>query len=117
MDELDLLEQTRRDDTYVTLNKLIDGLAELSVFPSLVWLYTWDVVKDKLDTYHAESREEYLVNPELTEKDIFNLFWEDADKNGFSLEYGTEALHDAVFDWMLDRDIIVVLDDDGWLDG
>ena len=117
MDELDLLEQTRRDDTYVTLNKLIDGLSELSVFPSLVWVYTWDVVKDKLDSYHAESGEDYVVNPELTEKDIFNLFWEDADKNAFSLEYGTEALHDAVFDWMLDRDIIVVLDDDGWLDG
>ena len=53
---------------------------------------------------------------ELTEKDVWDLFWEDADKNGFSLEYGTEDLHEAVFDWMLERDIIVVLDDDGWLD-
>ena len=113
---LDLQEATRRDDNYVIINKLIEGLSELSVFPSLAWLYTWDIVKDKLDSYHAESGEEYLVNPKLTEKDIWDLFWEDADKNGFSLEYGTEDLHEAVFDWMLERDIIVVLDDDGWLD-
>ena len=113
---LDLQEATRRDDNYVIINKLIEGLSELSVFPSLAWLYTWDIVKDKLDSYHAESGEDYLVNPKLTEKDVWDLFWEDAEKNGFSLEYGTEHLHEAVFDWMLERDIIAVLDDDGWLD-
>ena len=116
MADLDLQEQTRRDDNYVTINKLIKGLSELSVFPSLAWLYTWDIVKDKLDYYHGESGEEYITNSKLTEKDVWDLFWEDADKNGFSLEYGTEDLHEAVFDWMLERDIIVVLDDDGWLD-
>lgn len=116
MTKLDLQEQTLRDDAYITLNKLIDGLSELNVHPRLVWLYVWDIVKDKLDYYHGDSGEDYVTSDKLTEKDVFNLFWEDADKNGFSLEYGTESLDEAVFDWMLERDIIVVLDEDGWLE-
>jgi hypothetical protein len=114
--ELDLQEATRRDDTYVALNKLIDGLQEVDAHPRLVWLYVWDIVKDKLDYYNPETGEDYVTNSNLTEKDVFDMFWEDADKNGFSLEYGTEHLDEAVFDWMTDRDILVVLDDDGWLD-
>lgn len=114
--ELDLQEQTRRDDAYVQLNKLIDGLKEVNAFPPLVWLWVWDMVKDRLDLYHEESGEDYVTNRNLTEKDVFDMFWEDADKNGFSLEYGLESLDEAIFDWMLDRDIIVSLDDDGWLD-
>ena len=106
----------RRDRNYELLNKLIDGLQELSVFPSLVWLWCWDIVKDQLDYYNPESGEEYVTNDKLTEKDVFDMFWEDSDKNGWSLEYGAESLHESIFDWMLERDILVVLDDDGWLD-
>lgn len=116
MADLDLLEQTRRDDNYIAINKLVDGLQELSVFPSLVWLYVWDIVKDKLDYYYGESGEEYVTSSKYTEKDVWDMFWEDSDKNGFTLEYGTETLHEAVFDWMLERDIIVGLDEDGWLE-
>jgi hypothetical protein len=114
--DLDLKEVTRRDYTYAEINRIIDALSQLDVFPSLVWVYTWDIVKDKLDSYHAESGEDYIVNSKLSEKDVWDLFWEDIDKNSFSLEYGIESLHEAVFDWMLDRDIIVVLDEDGWLE-
>jgi hypothetical protein len=113
---LDLQEATRRDDTYVALNKLIDGLQEVNAFPSLVWLWCWDIVKDQLDYYHGESGEEYVTNDKLTEKDVFDMFWEDSDKNGWSLEYGAESLHESIFDWMLERDILVLLDEDGWLD-
>ena len=113
---LDLQEQTRRDDAYVQLNKLIDGLKEVNAFPPLVWLWVWDMVKDRLDMYAEPSGEEYVTNSNLTEKDVFDLFWQDADKNQFSLEYGLESLDDAIFDWMLERDIIVVLDEDGWLE-
>ena len=116
MAELDLLEQTRRDDVYIRINEIVDKLGNLGAHPSLVWVYVWDIVKDKLDYYSPESGEDYITNNKLTEKDVWDMFWEDADKNGFSLEYGTEDLHEAVFDWMLDRDIIVLLDDDGWLD-
>jgi len=114
--DLDIQEKARRDDTYESITKIVDLLSGLNVFPALAWVYVWDIVKDKLDYYHPDSHEEYAVNPAMTEKDVFNLFWEDADKNGFSLEYGTEQLHDHVFDWMIDREILVVLDEDGWLE-
>jgi hypothetical protein len=109
---MDLQEQTRRNDAYEQLNKLIDGLKEVNAFPPLVWLWTWDMVKDRLDYYSPVSGEEYVTNPKLSEKDVFDLFWEDADKNGFSLEYGLESLDEAIFDWMLDRDIIVEIEEE-----
>ena len=114
--QLDLQEQTRRDDAYVQLNKLIDGLKEVNAFPPLVWLWVWDMVKDRLDMYSEPSQEDYVTNSNLTEKDVFDMFWEDSDKNGFSLEYGLDSLDEGILDWMLERDILVVLEDDGWLD-
>ena len=114
--QLDLQEQTRRDDAYVQLNKLIDGLKEVNAFPPLVWLWVWDMVKDRLDMYSEPSQEDYVTNSNLTEKEVFDMFWEDADKNGFSLEYGLDSLDEGILDWMLERDILVVLEDDGWLD-
>lgn len=112
MDELDLQEKTRRDDTYVAINKLVADLNNLSVFPSLVWLYTWDVVKDQLDYYHDESGEYYVTNDMFTEKEVWDMFWADADKNAFSLEYGAEGLHEAVFDWMTERNILIDVEDE-----
>ena len=104
--QLDLQEKVRRDDAYVQLNFLIDGLKEVNAFPPLVWLWVWDMVKDRLDMYSEEGEQEYITNSNLSEKDVFDLFWEDADKNAFSLEYGLESLDEAIFDWMLQRHII-----------
>lgn len=112
MADLDLQEQTRRDDAYVQLNKLIDGLQEVNAFPPLVWLWVWDMVKDRLDIYSPEGGEDFVTNSKLTEKDVFDLFWEDSDKNAFSLEYGLESLDEAIFDWMLERDIIIEFEEE-----
>jgi hypothetical protein len=108
---MDLQEQTRRDDNYEKINQIIEQLNTLDIFPSLVWVYTWDIVKDKIDYYSPGSGESYVINPKFTEKDIWDLFWEDAEKNGFTLEYGTEDLHEAVFDWMSEKDIIIIDED------
>jgi len=112
--QLDLQEKVRRDDAYVQLNFLIDGLKEVNAFPPLVWLWVWDMVKDRLDLYtqSEDNHEEYVTNPNLSEKDVFDLFWEDADKNAFSLEYGLESLDEAIFDWMVERDIIISLQEE-----
>ena len=104
---MDLQEQTRRNDTYVEINRIIDAIGQLSVFPSLTWVYTWDIVKDKLDYYHADNGEDTIINPKFTEKDIWDLFWDQADKNGFTLEFGVEDLHDHVYDWMAENDILI----------
>ena len=114
--QLDLQEQTRRDDAYVQLNKLIDGLKEVNAFPPLVWLWVWDMVKDRLGMYSEESGEDWITNSNLSEKDVFDLFWEDADKNAFSLEYGLESLDEAIFDWMIERDIIINIEEEDYVD-
>jgi hypothetical protein len=111
MDKHDDLGNVRRDKVFEDINLIVDSLQNLNVFPSLVWVYTWDIVKERLDYYSPESGEYYVTNSKLTEKDVWDLFWEDADKNGFSLEYGTEDLHEAVFDWMVARDIIIDLEE------
>jgi hypothetical protein len=104
---IDIQDATRRDDAYIELNKIIDSISNLNVFPALTWVYVWDIVKDKLDYYAVETDEMYVFNPKLSEKDVFDMFWEDADKNRFSLEYGVEFLHDKVQDWLTDREIII----------
>lgn len=108
---MDLQDQARRDDSYEALNRIVDSLKEVNAFPSLTWVYVWDIIKDKLDYYHVDSQEEYVVSPDMTEQDVFNLLWTDADSMGFSLEYGTEALHDHIFEWMIERDILVYIEE------
>lgn len=114
MAELDLLEQTRRDDVYNRINLIVDSLHDLGVFPSLVWTYAWDVARDIYENNQFEdaAMNDYVFVPEgITLKEIWDKFWEDADKNGFSLEYGAEDLHEAVRDWMIDCDFLVNSED------
>lgn len=104
---MDLLEQTRRDDVYARMTKTVNSLNDLGVFPALVWLWAWDAVLTKLDYYQPDCGEYFCVNPKFTEKDVWDLFWDQADKMGFTLEYGTEMLDESVFDWMMDNDILI----------
>jgi hypothetical protein len=115
MAEIDLLEQTRRDDVYYRINLIIDQLQDLGVFPSLVWTYSWDIVRDIYANHPFEdaAMNDYEAIAEgVTLKQIWDKFWEDADKNGFSLEYGAEDLNEAVRDWMIDCDFLVNLEDE-----
>jgi hypothetical protein len=110
--ELDLQEETRMWDVYDQLQTIVAMITDLTVFPSLVWVWTWDVVVDKFKNYQSDNRndEDYVIKPGLEIHEIWKMFWEDADKNGFTLEYGTEDLDEAVFDWMVDRDILVMIE-------
>ena len=67
-----------------------------------------DVVKDGF--------EDYATPKGLELKTIWDKFWEDADKNGFSLEYGSEVLVEGINDWLIENNFLVLLDEDGWLD-
>ncbi len=46
MAELDLQEATRRDDIYNELNQIVDKITTLPVFPSLLWVWTFDVMRN-----------------------------------------------------------------------
>ena len=106
--DMDLLEQVRMQDTYERLTKIINDVTDLGVFPSLVWVWTWDIALSTLRDFGED--EEFKVN--LTEEEMFKVFWRDADKNGFTLEYGTEDLYDAIRDWMLEAGVVSYVEDE-----
>ena len=105
--QMDLQEHERLATTYLKINQIIENISDLDVFPSLVWVWTWDMVKDRIHYYSEDAGEEYTVNPKLTEEDVWWMFVRDCDTNDFSLDYGAEALDEHIFKWMVDRDILV----------
>ena len=95
---MDLQELTRMKDVYKDISSIIDSIGKLQVFPPLGWVWTWDVT---LSTYRDFQQDpEYCVT--VDEEELWEQFWVDADKNGFSLEYGSEDLYEAVRDWLID---------------
>ena len=104
---MDLLEQTHMQDVYQDITYIIDKIANLTVYPPLCWVWTWDVTKSILEDFEGDP--EYVVN--FNEEQVFQKFYQDADKNGFTLEYGTEDLYEAIRDWMIDTDIITEVSD------
>ena len=110
MSNMDLQDEVRMNDTYYKLNSLLEGLKTLDVFPSLTWLWAWDVVVDKFENYSEGVDDEYTIATGMTLPNIFKRFWEDADQNGFTLEFGTEDLDESIFDWMIDKDILVMVE-------
>ena len=121
MTELDLQEQTRRDDIYNELVTIVDKITNLPVFPSLLWVWTFDVIKDIYDNnqYDDLAVNDYVdeaVPAGITLKQIFDKFWEDIDTLGFTMDHGDEVLNECIRDWMRDNNYLVALDDDSWLD-
>ena len=108
--EMDLQEQVRMQDTYERLTKIIDQIGNLGVFPPLVWVWTWDIVVDMYNNNQPGVDDEYVVRMPLEQ--IWELFWTQADKNGFTLEYGTEDCSEHIRDWMIDEDILISLEDE-----
>jgi len=73
MDKHDDPQNVRRDQVYTDINQIVDRLNNLNVFPSLVWVYAWDVVRNQLDYYHGDSGEDYVTNNKFTEKDVWEI--------------------------------------------
>jgi len=103
--ELDLQEKTRMLDTYNKIESIVDSIGELGVFPPLVWVYTWDVAKTMWTSYMEGEDPDYCTAMDLDE--LWERFWIDADKNGFSLQYGVEDLDDAIRDWLMDIGAVI----------
>ena len=114
---LDLQEQTRRDDVYNQMLEINRLLGEVAVFPSLLWAWTFDVIKDIYDNNKEIAEYNDYVIAEGTElKQIFDKFWDDVDSLGINMDLGGEIIEEVIRDWMIDNDFLVALDDDGWLD-
>jgi len=120
MAELDLQDQTRRDDVYNQMLQINDMLGQVAAFPSLLWAWTFDIIKDIYDNNQIADLAETDIADEgvpegITLKQIFDKFWEDVDTLGFTMDDGGEILEECVRDWMRDNNFLVSLDEDGWL--
>jgi hypothetical protein len=97
---MDLQEKTRMEDTYRDITDIIDRISNLGVFPPLGWVWSWDVVQSMWTSYMEGEDPDYCTAMDLEE--VWELFWTQADKNGFTLEYGVEDLDDSIRDWLMD---------------
>ena len=118
---MDLQEATRRDDVYRDLNDILDRVTKLPVFPSLMWLWSFDIIREIFDNnqYKDLAVNDYVdeaVPEGITLKQIFDKFWEDVDGFGLSMDSGGDIIEEVIRDWMRENDFLVALDEDGWLD-
>jgi hypothetical protein len=104
---MDLQDKVRSLDVRQDLDHIIDQISKLPIGQPLVWVWVWDVVKSTYEDFKEED--EYVVSMDLDQ--VWDLFWTGADKNGFTLEYGTEDLYEHIRDWMIDESIILELDE------
>ena len=119
--EIDLPEATRRNDVFNELMEINLHLSQLTVFPSLLWAWAFDIMKDIFDNNQitdlaANDYVDEAVPEGVTFKQIFDQFWEDVDSLGFTMDHGGEILEETIRDWMREKDFLVALDEDGWLD-
>jgi len=83
MAELDLQEQTRRDDVYNQMLEINRLLSNVGAFPSLLWAWTFDIIKDIYDNNQIADLAETDIADEgvpegITLKQIFDKFWADS---------------------------------------
>ena len=102
--------------TKMQLDQIINTLKGMPIGAPLVWLWVWDVVSDKYDTYKEPNEyNEYVVTEGITLDNIWEKLW-DNPPTEFTLEYGAEYVDEAIQDWMIDNDYLATLEEDGWLD-
>lgn len=114
------MNNTNRDVTFEKLMFINEEISKLDVFPSLLWVWTFDIIKDIFDNtqYDDLATNDYVdeaVPSGITLKQIFDKFWEDVDTLGITMDHGGEILDEVIRDWMRENDFLVSLDEDGWL--
>ena len=112
----DLISIERRDRVYNDLNEVIDKLQKIDVFPSLLWAWTFAIIRDIHENYQNAEFNDEVIAEGVTLKQIFDKFWDDVDGLGIDMDHGGEIIEEVIRDWMRENDFLVALDDDGWLD-
>jgi hypothetical protein len=102
--------------TKMQLDQIINTIKGMPIGAPLVWLWVWDVVSDKYDTYKEPNEyNDYVVTEGITLDNIWEKLWANPPTE-FTLEYGAEYVDEAIQDWMIDNDFLAALEEDNWLD-
>lgn len=99
------------------LDQIVNQLSNMPIGMSLVWLWAWDLIRDKYKQYEfVDEWNGYVITSGTTLDAIWEKLWANPPSD-FTLEYGAEQMDEAVLDWMIDNEFLAILEDDGWLDG
>lgn len=102
--------------TKMQLDQIIKTLNGMPIGAPLVWVWVWDIISDKYNTYKEPNEyNEYVVTEGITLDNIWEKLWANPPTE-FTLEYGAEYVDEAIQDWMIDNDYLATLEEDGWLD-
>jgi len=113
---VDDIQYDRGQKVKMQLDQMVNTLNGMDVGMSLVWLWTWDLIRDKYESYEFITEDsDYCITPGTTLDIIWDKLWEKVPAD-FTLEYGAEQMDEAITDWMIDNNFMVLVDDDGWLD-
>lgn len=113
---MDDKQYDRGQKVKMQLDQIVNTLNGMEVSMSLVWLWSWDLIRDKFDRYSMDDfSNEYTITEGTTLDVIWEKLWENPPAD-FTLEYGAEQMDEAVQDWMIENEFIAFLDDDQWLD-
>jgi hypothetical protein len=113
---MDDITYDRGQKVRMQLDQMVNTLNGMDVGMSLVWLWAWDLIRDKYKTYEfIDESSDYTVVNGVTLDNIWEKLWANPPAD-FTLEYGAEQMDEAVLDWMIDNEFIAVLEEDGWLD-
>ena len=94
-----------KNDDMNKLNQCLDILDTVDLGFSLVWLWLWSSVVDKLEDGDFDQ----LVSRE----EAWDLLVKAVDGGiGFSLTYGADELDEHITDWMIEAGLITDLDED-----
>ena len=111
----DLIKQ--RDQVFDDMNKVIDILQKSPCFPSLLWAWVFDIIREIYENYQGPQEfNDEMVSEGVTLKQIFDKLWDDVDSLGLNMDHGGEVIEETILDWMRENDFLVALDDDGWLE-
>jgi hypothetical protein len=92
-------------EALMKVNGIVSQITELrnDIPMPLLVVYVWDIIGDYLQD------DDYKLN--VTELDVWKRMWAEADTQGFTLEYGNEALSDHVRDWLIETGAITELEE------
>ena len=94
-----------KNDDMQKLNQCLEILDSTDLGFSLVWLWVWSSVVDKLEDGDFDQ----LVSRE----EAWDLLVKAVDSGiGFSLTYGADELDEHITDWMIEAGLITDLDED-----
>ena len=109
------MSDINRDVSFEQLIYINAEIGKLQLFPSLGWVWCFDIIKDIFDNNQyihlaATDIADEAVPEGVTLKQIFDKFYEDIDSLGIGMEQGGEILEEVIRDWMHENNFLMYVE-------